>query len=1125
VPNIPTLTTRGASSIPTLGGIGGGQIPTSQLSGGLVSPPKKRKKKWYEGGLLDLISPGAAESIRSTVASTTKPLRPGLHVIGKIFSSASSTLVGFTAAYSKAMGETSAFGHDATHEGAPAWEEPWTWMKAIGAGFRDIPHSVSHDGTAMEKLTAKGTILGDADPHSFIGRHRDVIALSVATVTDPIMYLSVGATSVDKIRALRTLSEASFQSARQAERIMASGGSAYGRRFITYDEALTYVHAKNGRPFTLGDALAELRESSKLGKRMARRGRLTEFEAGRRVQLGLKPKVTAGERVGAFLPPRGGRGVRFAGGEIPGTPELGAYISRVIRGKLAGLYEDPSYKSLLFMIPNSILHHVGSDLLRANMMAEFTNYRRISQNLRAEAGETAANLMKPIQELGGLRIPKAEERIGLHNIEVPSQVVEPSARALRDRIERARVKWYGAGMKTGMKEHEIDKLWMKVAAEHDDPIEATAEFAFRMSTRTESRKFTERILNDSRFSEILTGRANIEEHLGWHLPGRMIFKFNGKKYAVPHEIYEALETMGNRSIIDHETSRLMSMLNWPQNKWKIYATVLNPAFHTMNTVGAIFNNALGMLFNPADYVAAVAAVTKDRLGTESPIMAAARERGALGKESFVQVEAASAAPSTELLPAGGAGAISKKQGKSPSLVQAIERKTQRGPTLSVSRLTETTGYGAKRLVARRARQATGVGLAATLNPLAAVAFAPEIATAGRAASSFIEDFVRLAPFMKASKDRDVAQLLHAYGPIGVGGMVHPTFTKHQQEVMYDIGADISNHFQFDYRDLTEVERRFAKTIFPFYTYFKKNFVLQLTEAIKQPRNIAGFNAFTTYMNEESPWSLPESFRRILPEYFEQLDAFAIPVPGFARDKMGIPKNQPVYLNPKLPFISLNLFPPLWDIFRDTGEPTNQKIMRIASPITGMIGPFAPTPVPGAKLLFEVMTNTQLGLARPVDYKKGNIADFKGSIRDAPGWVKYLPKPLLRFIGATETKDGKIKMSATAVYVVDQMSTPFINNLGSALSPSGGSVEEVGKARANAVSWLTGVRLMPVDMLKLHRAWGYRLVDMLEAQKAEASDRGQQWDPDEEGLLKDLRASMREIEYAYDAREGAIYGSP
>lgn len=1062
------------SDLPRVGGSSGGVrlgdlarqtrpqsvSPTRRVGGRIVAP------RWESRG-----QPSAAGFIREQAAKRTDRPKTFLNQITRVITAIPNSIIGFVGEYQKVM-----------HEEKVGMSEPWEFFKAIGAGFREVPHAVANERSGPERILEQGP-LSRVDPDSFLGRHRDTIALTLAAVADPTIYLTFGATTPAKLAAMRTLDHAQKTSMEAAVKAMERGGKVtmegQTRQFHNVEEAFEFIHISNGRPLTMGDALDDIRKVSRVEKQAARRG-----------QRGVKRAISA-----YTIPaPRGGRGVRFMGMPVPGSPEATAYISKVVRGQLKDVHGTRAYKMLTGFMPNAYLHHVANDAIRAGLWSSFTNYRRTGRQAKAIASETAKDLLQAEGRKGLIR---SGDWPGLHRLN-PSQVVRPEVRAVRDRIESVRVRLANEALKTGMKQKQIDNLWDNIANRIDDPIEAAAEFTFRMETRTHSRRFTQQILKDPRFAKAITSEAG-------RLPGDDIFRSEGKMYSVRESVHEALETVSPQAFIDWETSRFLRAINFPQQKWKIMATVVNPSFHFMNSVGAMFNNALALVINPLDYTAAVGAIVRDRLGKTPDIVSQARARGQLARESFIAVETKTERPG--------------------QLAKEIEQKEFRPSLHDPRRIIDRGALSKKRFAARRGRQLAAVGLA-PVNPLSLLMLLPEAAAAGRATSGIIEDVVRLAPFKKAANDPVTRQVLEMYGPITIHGAVHPGWTKRQQEAMYDIGADLSAHFQFDYRDLTEFERRFAKTTFPFYTFFKKNFTLQVEQMARQPRTLAGWNALTTYMNEVSGEELPANFRRILPEYFDNLEAFRIPLPDFARKKLGLPEDEPVYLNPKLPLISLNLFPPFWDLFRETGEPFPTKLMRVTAPITGQIGPLAPVmglPIPGAKIAFEYMTNKQLGLARPIDYQRANSNDWRQSYRDAPGWVKYLPPQIRGWFGVTETKQGRMLMTSSSIYILDQLSTPFINNLGQSIAPASASEEAVGRARADTVSWLTGVRLMPVDMLKLHRGWGYRLLDMLEGQKQELEDSGRVMDPEDAAALKILRQQMKVIEQSWDEREKSLYG--
>jgi len=281
-----------------------------------------------------------------------------------------------------------------------------------------------------------------------------------------------------------------------------------------------------------------------------------------------------------------------------------------------------------------------------------------------------------------------------------------------------------------------------------------------------------------------------------------------------------------------------------------------------------------------------------------------------------------------------------------------------------------------------------------------------------------------------------------------------------------------------------------------------------------------------YLNENGDVSDP--MQQLLPEYFDNISAFQVPVPTSLRAKLGLAKDQPLYLNPKLPFVSLNLMPDLWDVFRDTGQPTPQKMLAAFAPILGSIGPFAPLPIPGMKPMLEAATGVQLGLNKTIDYQRSSSNDWRNSYVPAPSWVQHLPKPVRDFMGIfpflktvkSPRPGGGFLMTATGQYLLDQMSTPFVTNLGQVI-PAGG-VDE-GKTKADTVSWLTGVRLIPVDMLRTHRSWAYRLKSILEARQQDLKDQGKQLTPTDAETLAIVRQQIKVLEASWDTRQTELYG--
>lgn len=698
----------------------------------------------------------------------------------------------------------------------------------------------------------------------------------------------------------------------------------------------------------------------------------------------------------------------------------------------------------------------------------------------------------------------------------------PRAQSLKDQVNTTIEREIAKAKKVGLTRNSRENLWHKVAQETADPIEAAVHFVWRNQTQVLGRQSIERILDNPMFAEKVSKKAAVRNLKPSHVP---FTDHRGQRWGVLHGLEAGLEALKNPLTMDREMNQFIRMLNVPQNFWKAFATSPNPSFHVMNAFGAIFNNLFDNVYNPGDYVKAFATVMRAKL----------MEAGDQGQDKYLGM---STAPTAARKEAKGVYEAGQTRGALSSVGFFADLRDEAGgfqklihdqPISAKEKLIATvkpvTGQSKKRYAAQKTRQAVGTFGIATGNPLiAAAGFAPEIITIGKKVGGTVEDTVRLAPFMKAAKDPDTIKWLEAYGPIRVAGNTHPGYTKAQQKVMYDIGADIAKYFQFDYSDLTTIERRFAKTIFPFYTYYRKNFVFQAQQLAKAPRGIDVPLKVAQYMNDNG--DLPAAMQDLLPEYFDNLGALQVPVPGDVRKKLGLPENDALFLNPKLPFLALNLFPPLWDVFRNTGQPAHQKIMATFAPVAASVGPLAV--VPGAKIMLESVAGYSFGLNKPLDYQRSSSGDWRNSFVPAPGWVKYIPEPMRDFLGIfpygdiVKTREGQYMMTATGQYILDQLSTPFITNLGKSL-PTGGDELSQQKARADMVSWMSGVRLMPVDTLQMHRSWAYRMRSMLNGRQQELKDVGEDLEPEDRRTLRQLENIIDTLERAWDRREAEMYG--
>lgn len=1027
---------------------------------------------------------------------------------------------------------------------------PWAYLKALGLGFVEIPSAMRHGQTFHELLQER------TDPNSFWHKNANVVGLGMSIFFDPTMYLTFGATGASRIAAKGVLATTARQTSEEVNRYMANGvvHAATGRKYgpkDDWDEVFAEIHAASGRPFTMGDALSLVKTTDRSG------------------EAGLYRRAFA----------RGGRGVRFMGKEIPGTVGAGQGIANIFRqstNEVLSMKSTPSFLARAF-IPDAKLKAVTNDMLRSLALARFREVDNEAAKLGRKLTEQAADIAK-------LKNPVSRQVAGIFGkpVEYVSQAERRNALvtkgaqtpAVHDMVQAAHLRkatMISQAKRQGMSAKQmesIEDLWQSLLKRHPDPVQVVAHFTAQVGSRLLAHRQIENLLRDPliarRVDPDLTvakeGNVvrSLEDAAQITRQKTRPFRYNGKTYAVSDAVGEALENIKNPAFVDHEVMRVLNspIMNGLQNLWKIPATVLNPAFHLMNNVGAMWNNMLAGPYGPMDHHEAWARIVQKRI--------AEGESRALGPTLLALTKP-----------------LRKGRNVDPNdsrrLYQEAEDRGIWGGFISAelssdlaTRTAKGAGdrpllpkFGAKRLggvpvgikfkggdmgriftAGRRTVAAAGALEAATdvaayegwiddidvpyVNPLMGlVAGLPEIARAGRFASAYTEEVARMTPFQEAWKDRGLRQVMEAVGPITPANFAKTApkgLTKKKEKALFDIGAEMALHFQFDYTRLTPAERMFAKTVFPFWVYYKNNFLLQAAEVAQRPRFVQGFYHMANYIEEEFGEEISPEMEKMLPEYFSDLGAFQLPVPSFAREFLGLPQDTPLFLNPKIPFVSLNLFPPFWELFNHSSQtPFSQRLLQVASPITGSVGPFAPIGVPGAKLIFESMTGMNLGLAKPIDYQRASSNDWRQSFTPAPGYFKYLPKSIAEWFGAIQNPGtGELIMPATYKYIVDTMSSPFISNYGKVISSSYTGARR-DKQRADLVAWTVGLRLMPVDPVKISRAWSYRMESSLEAKRAELREQGMELEPEDEQLLRQTRELIKQVEAIWDQRERELFG--
>lgn len=1065
---------------------------------------------------------------------------------------------------------------------------PWAFVKAVGSGFAEIP-----DGLG-EGLTFEELIKESADPDSWFYKHARPIGLGMSIFFDPVNYLTFGATAGAKTAAKGLLQYSWKRTAEEAGNVMAKGlrhpltGVKYGPT-DNIDKVMMEIHQAAGRPMSLGDAMVQLRTFDRHGvtKDTLDKLGIPEEQLGR-VRLRENPSMLR------RIAPRGGRGTRFAGFEVPGTPQLGAWAAGKMRGKSSDYLSTAAHGKMAGtsgfvanFIPDAKLMTIVDDARRAMAMTDFrnaeANARYITEQItKVQAPEIARLPTARLRALGSMfgdaevvDVPMAT-RAGV--LKKGADLSDPVRAEVHKRALSAKNRVINTVKKQSWEDSDrlaksLEDLWDRLTVITDDPVETVAQFMVRGQSRVIVRNFIDEVLQNPLYARVLreddeiarlqdelgkvditqTGKvkklekqleeagasktglsvASLEEY------GRIVgqnavpITWHGKKYAVSEPIASAIDNLRNPSYIDAELSNFFRAANFLQNKWKIFATVVNPSFHVMNMLGGMWNNMLGGVYSPIDYARSWATVYQSRAeaaakqGRRTPVFSDIIEgmghsradsaklienfekHGAGGRASFLSAE----------LSRGLGRELAESVGKRPAKRRAF---TAGRRTLGALGAAEV---GSDVLAGLGVEEAD-IDIPYTQGWMAAFMI-PDLIKPGHYAASWVEEVLRLAPFEKTYRDRTLRQALDAYGPVIPAGLKPnlPSLGKRESDAMFNIGTELATHFQFDYSNLTHIERMWAKSFFPFYTYYKNNFVLQAKELVNRPRFINIAQQTASFLEDQWGQDISPEFEEMLPEYFSNLAAFQIPLPGFARDKLGIDAGEPVFLNPKLPFVSLNLFPAFWNLANDDAvTPTAQRWGALMAPIAGSIGPFAAFPVPGAKMIFEAWTNTNLGLNRPIDYQRASSNDYRQSFVPAPGWAKHMPAFMRDFFGMSQDPvTGQYEISATTSYILDSISTPFINNAGKAL-PVGGPGYQGEKARADMVSWLTGLRLMPVDPQRVERQWLYRMESMFEGERQRLRSQGRDLEPQDFQTLRIVRRQIKVAERYWDLREAELYGS-
>jgi hypothetical protein len=200
----------------------------------------------------------------------------------------------------------------------------------------------------------------------------------------------------------------------------------------------------------------------------------------------------------------------------------------------------------------------------------------------------------------------------------------------------------------------------------------------------------------------------------------------------------------------------------------------------------------------------------------------------------------------------------------------------------------------------------------------------------------------------------------------------------------DQALDAVYKFHFNYDDLSQFERQGVKRVFPFYTWTRKNFPLQLQMMVERPGKYAWYNHFEQNLSEN--FGEPEG---IVPQYYSDLWA----IPTGANQGGG-----QMYLTPDLPFTrTMSESLPFED-----GKPS-------LNPILSQMTPIIKTPL-------ERIQGHQYFKNIPLTDRKENAPDAWDKI---PG--------LTGLLGEIGVIDKKGKIAADDAYTIEQY-VPLLGRL-------------------------------------------------------------------------------------------------
>lgn len=256
-------------------------------------------------------------------------------------------------------------------------------------------------------------------------------------------------------------------------------------------------------------------------------------------------------------------------------------------------------------------------------------------------------------------------------------------------------------------------------------------------------------------------------------------------------------------------------------------------------------------------------------------------------------------------------------------------------------------------------------------------------------------------------------------------------------------------YLFDYNELSKVERDLFKKVWPFYTWMRKNIPLQFEHLVTKPYKYSAIAKGIRGIGYVDPET--EIERSARPDYFDDLEAFKTPLQNAFKGVPGLEKffesDNPLYFNPNFPFQDLNRVE-----MRDLIASLNPLIK-----IGVELGP------------------TLVGRPGWEAFSRRPLYRYPGERDPLPpglAWLNDLPDPVKDVIGVGPTlslTEGRevAGMDARYLHVLKSLN-PFFMNMARAVpevGPSQAPARYEDRRRFHILSWLLGIKLMPLDVAK------------------------------------------------------------